>query len=105
MNPVIEAAHSGTKVLDSKIGVRAHQFGNPSFALSLDGAPAENSGRVLGGSLAWSGSFQCAFDHDGRRVRALAGVNPFASAYHLNPGETFTTPTMIGFGAAPDWAT
>ena len=29
------------------------------------------------------------------RVRALCGINPFASAYHLNPNVTFTTPTMI----------
>src|SRR5258708_21897291 len=95
MNPVTEQLTPGTKVLDSKLGVRAHQFRNPSFILSLDGPPTETSGRVLAGSLAWSGSFQWAFDHTGRRVRALAGVNPFASAYHLNPGETFTTPTMI----------
>ena len=25
-----------------------------------------------------------------RVSRALCGVNPFASAYHLNPGEIFT---------------
>jgi len=95
MNPVTELLTPGTKVLDSKIGVRAHQFGNPSFILSLDGAPQENSGRVLAGSLAWSGSFQCAFDHFGSRVRAVCGINPFASAYNLQPKKTFTTPTMI----------
>ena len=95
MKPVIEPLTPGTKVLDSKIGMRAHQFRNPSFVLSLDGPPAENSGRVLAGSLAWSGSFQLAFDNFGGRVRALCGVNPFASAYHLKPDTTFTTPTMI----------
>jgi alpha-galactosidase len=95
MNPVVEPLAPGTKVLDSKIGVRAHQFRNPSFMLSLDGPIQENSGRVLAGSLAWSGSFQCAFDHTGQRVRALCGVNPFASAYHLEPKKTFATPVMI----------
>lgn len=95
MNPVTELLTPGTKVLDSKIGVRAHQFGNPSFVLSFDGPPVENTGRVLGGSLAWSGSFQCAFDHTGQRVRALCGVNPFASIYYLEPGATFTSPVMI----------
>jgi alpha-galactosidase len=50
---------------------------------------------VLAGSLAWSGSYALAFDHNGHRVRALCGVNPFASAYHLKPAETFITPTMI----------
>ena len=29
MNPVTERLTPGMKVLDSKIGVRAHQFGNP----------------------------------------------------------------------------
>ncbi len=95
MHPVTELLTPGTKILDSKIGVRAHQFGNPSFILSLDGPPGETSGRILAGSLEWSGSFECAFDDNGRQIRALCGINPFASAYHLNPNETFTTPTMI----------
>jgi alpha-galactosidase len=95
MHPVTELLTPGTKILDSKIGVRAHQFGNPSFILSFDGPPSEASGRILAGSLEWSGSFQCAFDDNGRQVRALCGINPFASAYHLNPNVTFTTPTMI----------
>jgi alpha-galactosidase len=93
--PITEQLTPGTKVLDSKLGVRADQFQNPSFVLSLDGPPLENRGRVLAGSLEWSGSFQCAFDDNGRSVRALCGVNPFDSAYHLNPGATFTTPKMI----------
>jgi alpha-galactosidase len=93
--PITEQITPGTKVLDSKIGVRADQFRNPSFVLSLDGSPAENSGRVLAGSLEWSGSFQCAFDDNSQGIRALCGVNPFASAYHLKPEETFTTPKMI----------
>lgn len=95
MNPVTELLTPGTKVLDSKIGVRAHQFGNPSFILSFDDVGAETSGRVLAGSLAWSGSFQCAFDHTGQRLRALCGINPFASSYFLPPDTTFTTPVMI----------
>ncbi|MEI9960444.1 MAG: alpha-galactosidase [Limisphaerales bacterium] len=95
MQPFTEPLNIGLKVLDSKTGVRANQFRNSSFILSLDGAPSETSGRVLAGSLAWSGSFQCAFENNGRSVRALCGVNPFASAYHLKPNETFTTPPMI----------
>jgi alpha-galactosidase len=95
LKPITELITPGTKVLDSKIGVRAEQFRNPSFVLSLDGPPTENTGRVLAGSLEWSGSFQCAFDDNGENIRALCGVNPFASAYHLNPQETFTTPKMI----------
>jgi alpha-galactosidase len=95
LTPITEQITPGTKVLDSKMGVRADQFQNPSFIISLDGPPQENSGRVLAASLEWSGSFQCAFDDNGTGIRALCGINPFASAYHLNPGETFTTPKMI----------
>ena len=95
LSPITEQITPGTKVLDSKLGVRADQFQNPSFVLSLDGPPVESSGRVLAGSLEWSGSFQCAFDDNGQSIRALCGVNPFSSAYHLTPGETFTTPKMI----------
>jgi alpha-galactosidase len=95
MSPFTEQLGPGTKVLDSRIGVRAHQFRNPSFVLSLDGPPAENTGRVLAGSLAWSGSFRCAFDHNGRRVRALTGINPVSSTYHLPPRQVFTTPAML----------
>jgi len=95
LNPITEKLSRGTKVLDSKIGVRAHQFRNPSFILSLDGQATETTGRVLAGSLAWSGSFQFAFDGDGNGIRALCGINPFASTYQLKPKEVFTTPTMI----------
>lgn len=95
LSPITERITPGIKVLDSKLGVRADQFRNPSFILSLDGPPQENEGRVLAGSLEWSGSFQCAFDDNGANTRALCGVNPFSSVYHLESGELFTTPRMI----------
>jgi alpha-galactosidase len=94
-SPIIEKITPGTKVLDSKLGVRADQFQNPNFIVSLNGEATENSGHVLAGSLAWSGSFECEFDDNNEGIRALCGVNPFASAYFLKPGETFTTPKMI----------
>ncbi len=95
MNPVTEKLTHGTKIVDSKIAVRAHFYRHPHFLLGLDGPATETSGRVLAGSLAWSGSFQCAFDHFGPQVRALCGVNPFGSAYYLKPKEKFTTPVML----------
>src|SRR6266568_4108236 len=95
LSPITEKITPGTKVLDSKLGVRASQFRNPSFILSLGGPPNETNGTVLAGSLAWSGSFQCEFDNYGHGVRALAGINPFASAFQLPAGETFVTPTML----------
>ncbi|HWD92007.1 MAG TPA: alpha-galactosidase [Verrucomicrobiae bacterium] len=95
LNPITEKITPGTKIFDSKIGVRATQFNNPSFFLALNGQATETNGQVLAGSLAWSGSFQCAFDDNNYSVRALCGINPFASTYRLEPNKTFTTPTMI----------
>jgi len=95
INPITEPITPGTKVLDSKLGVRAEQFQNPSFILALNGKATETNGEVLAGSLAWSGSFQCEFDDSGQGIRALCGINPFASAYHLKPKQTFVTPVMI----------
>jgi len=86
----------GIKVLDSKIGVRAHQRRSPSFLLALGGPAQEEAGEVIAGTLAWSGNFQLAFEVDqARRLRALAGINPFGAQYRLPPGKTFTTPGML----------
>lgn len=86
----------GVKTIDSKIGVRAHQFLNPSFLLSKGGPAQEDSGEVVGGSLAWSGSFAFKFEVDPhKRLRVTAGMNPYASEYHLKPNEKFETPKMI----------
>lgn len=86
----------GIKVLDSKIGVRAHQFQTPSFLIALEYQAQEEQGIVLGGSLEWSGSFQFAFEVDMKnRLRALSGINPFGSQYHLIPEKTFVTPAML----------
>jgi alpha-galactosidase len=95
LSPITEKITPGIKILDSKLGVRADQFQNPNFILSLNGKATETNGEVLAGSLEWSGSFQFAFENNSEGVRALCGINPFMSAYHLKPGETFTTPKMI----------
>jgi alpha-galactosidase len=93
---VEERLTPGIKVLDSKIGVRAHQRRNPSFLLAVGGPAQEEAGEVVGGTLAWSGNFQLAFEVDqARRLRVLCGINPFGSEYRLVPGKTFTTPAML----------
>ena len=95
-NMAEEKLSFGVKTLDSKLGVRAHQFRAPWFLLSK-GAPAhEDSGEVFGGSLAWSGSFEFKFDVDPQgQLRALCGINPYDSQYHLKPNEVFVTPKMV----------
>jgi len=86
----------GIKILDSKIGVRATRFRMPSFLVSRGQPAQEEQGEVLGGSLAWSGSFQLAFEIDHRtRLRMLSGINPAGGRYHLANGAVFTTPKML----------
>jgi len=96
MNMCEEKLNPGIKILDSKLGSRAHEYRNPSFILAKDGPALEHSGEVFMGTLAWSGSFQFAFeiDHMGR-LRAVCGMNPYASQYHLSPRTSFTTPPMV----------
>jgi alpha-galactosidase len=95
MSPITEKLTPGTKSIDSKLGVRATQYQSTSFMLSFDGPPQEKRGRVLIGSLAWSGNFQCEFDDYGRSVRAVCGINPQTTTYQLPPGQIFVTPRMI----------
>ena len=76
--------------------MRALQFRTPSFLIALDHESAEEDGQVFGGSLAWSGSFQFAFEVDMKnRLRALSGINPFGSQYRLVSDQTFSTPAML----------
>lgn len=85
----------GMKMLKNKDGVRNSQTDNPSFMLSVDGYPREDSGAVLGGSLAWSGNYALRFDIDyTRTTRIIAGINEDASYYKLSPGENFVTPPL-----------
>ncbi|MBN2514049.1 MAG: alpha-galactosidase [Sedimentisphaerales bacterium] len=91
-----EPLTSGMKILDSKIGVRAHQYRSAMFTLALNQQAREDRGEVIGGTLAWSGSFQFAFEVDkDNHLRMLCGINPFGSQYRLESGQTFTTPAML----------
>jgi alpha-galactosidase len=86
----------GILTLDSKEGVRTDQKTNPSFMLSLDHQLEENSGEVLGASLAWPGNWQIQFNVDNNhKLRIMPGVNPYASAYQLPAGQVFQTPSFL----------
>lgn len=91
-----ERLSEGIKILDSKLGVRAHQMRIPSFMLSLDAPAQENKGEVLAASLRWSGSFQFAFEVDwNKNLRLLTGMNPTGSQYYLERDTPFTTPAIL----------
>lgn len=87
---------SGIKIIDSKLGTRAHMYQSPNFILSLDNKSDENNGEVIAGTLGWSGNFQLLFELDEKNsLRVIPGINPFASEYSLAPGKTFVTPSFI----------
>jgi alpha-galactosidase len=87
---------SGTKVIDSKLGVRNNMYQTPVFFLSLNSKADENSGELVAGTIAWSGNFKLAFELDNKNsLRISSGINPFASEYSLQPGKIFTTPSFI----------
>lgn len=86
----------GIKILDSKLGTRANMYQTPAFFLSLDNPSTENKGELIAGTLGWTGNFQLAFEIDEQNsLRVISGINPFASAYQLEPGKTFITPEFI----------
>ena len=86
----------GKKVLESKLGVRSNQHAHACFLLGLDAPAQENSGRVLGGTLAWPGSWNLTFDVDNLdNLHVICGINSFAGQYSLAKGEKFETPRML----------
>jgi len=86
----------GQKVLDSKLGVRSDQFAHPCFLLSLNGPAQENAGKVIGGTLAWPGSWKLTFDVDQlNNLHVISGINSYAAQYKLEPKETVKTPSML----------
>lgn len=96
MQPIEEPLQQGIKSIESKLGTRAMLLGTSNFILSFGGTAQENSGDVLLGQLAWSGNFKLDFEVDSHKnLRFIAGTNPYASAYSLPSGKTFTTPSLI----------
>ncbi len=96
MNPAEELLTEGIKVLDTKLGTRADLFQPPSFLVSLNHPAQEDRGEVVAGTLSWSGNYQIAFEVDPlHNLRMTAGINPYASAYMLEPGKEFTTPAFL----------
>ncbi len=87
---------SGIKIIDSKLGTRANKFEAPMFFISLNEPSSETEGDVMAGTLAWTGNFQFVFElNQLNELSMVAGMNPYASEYHLQPGEVFKTPEFI----------
>jgi alpha-galactosidase len=87
---------TGKKVIDSKLGTRAAMQANPFFFVGLDQPASINQGKVLMGTIAWTGNFQFVFEVDNLgNLRVLSGINPYASDYRLESKEVFVTPDFI----------
>lgn len=96
MKPEEHELTAGIKTLDSKLGTRANLFQPSSFVLSFNKPSSEDDGEVLIGTLAWTGNFKIDFEKDGfNNLRLIAGINPYASQYHLAGNTSFETPALI----------
>ena len=87
-----EKLTNGQKVLANNDGLARTVPDNPSFMLSLDGKPQEETGKVFGGVLAWSGNYKLKLDVRNTALNIIVGMNEESSQYILEPKETFVTP-------------
>ncbi len=90
-----EPLQQGMKVIKNKDGVRNSHTAHAEVMFSLDGKPRENSGRVIGAALCYSGNYRLRIDTDESHYHHFfAGINEDNSAYNLLSGETFVTPPL-----------
>lgn len=87
-----EKLTNGQKVISNKDGLVNTESDNPSFLLSMDGKPQEEYGRVLGGTLAWTGNYLIKMDVKNKKFNISAGINEEHSHYVLDAKKTFVTP-------------
>ena len=96
MQPATTRLQAGMRSVESKLGTRAMLVQNPNFMLGFDAPASETAGDVMMGQLAWSGNFKLEYEIDSYgNLRLIAGINPFAAAYTLQPGAIFKTPSLI----------
>ncbi len=92
---VEEPLMPGMKIIKNKDGVRNSHTSHAEIMLSLDGKPCENSGRVIGAALCYTGNYLLRIDTDESDYHHFfAGINPDNSLWHLTPGEIFQTPEL-----------
>jgi len=86
----------GKKMIDTKLGSRAAMHAYPFFQIGLGEEVKEDQGKVLVGTIGWTGNFRFTFEVDNvNNLRVISGINPYASTYELKPNEIFRTPEFI----------
>ena len=85
----------GMFVIKNKDGTRNSHTSHAEVMFSLDGQPRENSGRVIGAALCYTGNYKLRVDTDDTNFHHFyAGINEENSSYNLKPGERFITPPL-----------
>ena len=94
--PTCEQINPGLKIVRNADGVRNAHNDAPEMMISLDGKPQENTGRVIGAALCWSGNYELRVNNSGDNQFAHfhAGIDPQTTEYILDPKEVFTTPKL-----------
>lgn len=93
--PTTEPITAGLKTIRNSDGDRNTHLDAPEMMISLDGKPQENSGKVIGAALCWSGNYELRLNTTHNRIHHFyAGISPQAAEYILEPGEKFTTPKL-----------
>ncbi len=78
-------------------GTRDAWESNPAMMVSFGDGVDEESGKVLGVALEWTGTSckRVRRNFNGRRIDVFAGVDMTSGPYTLDPGVTFTTPKAV----------
>lgn len=85
----------GFFTVKNKNGVRNSQTEHAEVMFSLDGRPAENTGRVIGAALCYTGNYRLQVEtYNTGYHYLLAGIDEECSPYHLARGERFVTPVL-----------
>ncbi|MGM9786499.1 MAG: alpha-galactosidase [Candidatus Cryptobacteroides sp.] len=92
---VQEKLERGILMVQNKDGVRNAHTEHSEVMFSLDGKPQENSGRVIGAALCYSGNYQLRVKTDDTDWHSFfAGICPENSQYTLESKEVFRTPEL-----------
>ena len=90
-----EPLERGMMTIKNKDGVRNAHTDHAEVMFSLDGKPQENTGRVIGAALCYSGNYELRIDtRDTDYHQFFAGINPDNSSYSLASKEVFKTPEL-----------
>lgn len=92
---VEEPITPGEMVISNRDGVRNSHTSHGEIMVSLDGKPRENSGRVIGAAVCYSGNYKIKINtHDWEYHDIFGGINEENSEYNLKKGEVFQTPSF-----------